>query len=64
MRTRYAAAEDHDWRRDAGHAAQQDAAPALRLFECMRADLRREPPATSDIGVSNGRRPCASVTVS
>ena len=39
-----AAADDHDLAaRDAGHAAEQQPAPAERLLEEVRAGLRREP---------------------
>ena len=45
MRARHAAAEDeHIGRRHARHAAEQHAAPALRLLQRMRPDLRREAP--------------------
>jgi hypothetical protein len=39
-----AAEDDHFGRRHAGHAAEQNAAPARRLLQRMRADLRREAP--------------------
>jgi hypothetical protein len=51
-------------RAHARHAAQQHAAPAIGLLQRPGAGLRRERPATSDIGASSGRPPGASVTVS
>ncbi len=45
MGSRHPAAEDeHVGRSHPGHAAEQHAAPALRLLERVRADLRREAP--------------------
>ena len=65
MRARDAAAEDeHVGCRHARHAAEQNAAPALRFLERMRADLRRK--AAGDLGHRRQQRQAADgdVTVS
>ena len=65
MGARDAAAEDDDvGSRHAWHAAEQHATASCFLFKTVRADLRRKPPATSDIGVSSGKPPEGDVTVS
>ena len=65
MRADDAAAEDHDLGRlDAGHAAEQDALAAMRLFEECAPACTAMRPATSLIGASSGRPPFVEVTVS
>ena len=54
-----AAAEDHHLgRRHAGHAAQEDAEPALLLLEAMRADLDRH--AAGDLAHRREQRQAAA----
>ena len=58
MRARHAAAEhEHVGGGHARHAAEQHAAPALRLLQRMRPDLRRE--ATGDLGHRRQQRQAA-----
>ena len=60
-----AADHEHARRRDAGDAAEQDPAAALRLLELIRARLRRRAdPAISLIGASSGSAPRSVSTVS